>query len=205
MLHGTATGFLAGFLGLSSSCLGFCFLTGFLGSLTSLSSSTFSGSFRFRTTLGLSSSTCLLAGHFLSDQSVNLGIQCRIFLFLLGDDVLDRTLFLLQALHHILLFRLFAFQVSALPFTLYQELCLLTLGNADFLEFVIDRLLLGFYLVTLYMLVGRILTHEAHSAHHLRQVVGTEDEHQLTLVRLVTMQVAHGLHITALALVQFVL
>ena len=205
MLHGTATGFLAGFLGLSSSCLGFCFLTGFLGSLTSLSSSTFSGSFRFRTTLGLSSSTCLLAGHFLSDQSVNLGIQRCIFLFLLGDDVLDGTLFLLQALHHILLFRLFAFQVSALPFTLYQELCLLTLGNTDFLEFVIDRLLLGFYLVTLYMLVGRILTHEAHSAHHLRQVVGTEDEHQLTLVRLVTMQVAHGLHITALALVQFAL
>ena len=67
MLHGTATGFLAGFLGLSSSCLSFRFLTGFLGSLTSLSSSTFSGSLSFRTTLGLSSSTCLLAGHFLSD------------------------------------------------------------------------------------------------------------------------------------------
>ena len=32
------------------------------------------------------------------------------------------------------------------------------------------------------MLIGCIFTHKANATEHLRQVVGTEDEHELTLV-----------------------
>ena len=57
-------------------------------------------------------------GYFLSNQAVNLSVDCCIFLTLVGDDSLNGLLLFLQSLHHFLLLGLLAFQYRLLLLTL---------------------------------------------------------------------------------------
>ena len=175
------------------------------GFLTRQFGSTFLGGLRLSTLLGLSGSLSLLSSHLLSYQSVNLSIQCGIFLLLLGNDVLDGLLFLLQRIDHRLLFGLLAFQCTALLLVLRQQYALVFLSIGQLLELLVDLLLFLLYLLTLCTLETGIFAHKTHAPEHLHQVVGTENEHQLTLRRTVAVHISHRLHIIRLALVQLVL
>ena len=59
--------------------------------------------------------------------------------------------------------------------------------------------MLGFYLIALYVLIGGIFPHEAQATEHLGKVVRTEDKHQLAHGTVVTVHIAHRLHIAFLA------
>ena len=185
-------------LGCQSLCLGFFFTgTGFGQSLLT--------GCGFCTALGFCCSAGLLTGNFLCNETVNLGIQCSVLLFLVSNDSLDGLLLFLQSLHYVLLFGLFALQLPTFPLTLGQQARLLVLGLVQLLVLLGECLLLTFYLVALYTLIGCIFTHKPHAAEHLCQIVCTKDEHQLALRRPVAMHITHGLHIAFLASCQLLL
>ena len=73
------------------------------------------------------------------------------------------------------------------------------------MELQVDLFFFGFDGIALGTLIGGVFAHEAQSAVHLRQVVGTEDEHQLALSRTVAMHIAHRLDVVLLALVELFL
>ena len=79
------------------------------------------------------------------------------------------------------------------------------LGIGNLLELTVHLLFFCLHTLALYTLIGSILPHKAYTAYHLRQVVGTEDKHQLVLRRTIAMHIAHRLHIILLVLLKFCL
>ena len=55
------------------------------------------------------------------------------------------------------------------------------------------------------LLIGRILADEGKAAIHLCQILGTEDEHQLVMNRMMTAHIAHGTDILVLTVLQLLL
>ena len=85
-------------------------------------------------------------------------------------------------------------QIVFLPFRLHQFF----LGFGQLFLHRLDSL-------TLCPLVLGVLPGEAHSAVHLCEILGAEDEHQLVLQRVVAVHIAHRLDIVRAALLQFLL
>ena len=116
----------AGSFGSSLTRLGFGYTTGILpgSSLgSSFLASQFLGTFLGGSSgsgllLSLGSSTGTSLGYFLSNLTVNLCVDCRIFPTLVGNHSLNGLLLFLQSLHHFLLLGLLTFQCRLLLLTL---------------------------------------------------------------------------------------
>ena len=80
-----------------------------------------------------------------------------------------------------MLLSLLALQVLLLLFATGEEVVFLTLAVGEFLLGLLDVLLYQHNGLALRPLVLGILTGEAQTAVHLREVLGTEDKHQLVL------------------------
>ena len=62
-----------------------------------------------------------------------------------------------------------------------------------------------FHRFGLTLLIFSIFTHKSHSAIHLREILGTEYKHQLTLHIAIAMHITHGLHKALFTLCEFFL
>ena len=81
----------------------------------------------------------------------------------------------------------------------------MSLYMLQLLVLLVHLLLLSLYSLALHLLIGRILADEGKAAIHLCQILGTEDEHQLVLNRMMTAHIAHGTDILVLAVLQLLL
>ena len=112
---------------------------------------------------------------------------------------------LLQRAHHLLLLYLGVLQLLTGADVTPQQLVLIVLGSQEHSLYMGQFLLLLDNGLTLRTLVLGIMAHENQTTVHLREALGAEDEHQLTLGRAVAMHVAHRTDILTLVLVKLVL
>ena len=70
---------------------------------------------------------------------------------------------------------------------------------------LVHLLLLCLYSLALHLLIGRILADEGKSAIHLGKILGTKDEHQLVLYRMMSAHISHGADILVLSVLQLLL
>ena len=81
----------------------------------------------------------------------------------------------------------------------------MSLYMLQLLVLLVHLLLLSLYSLALRILIGRILADEGKEAIHLCQILGTEDEHQFVLNRMMTAHIAHGKDIIVLAVLPLLL
>ena len=154
-------------------------------------------------TLGFCLSTSLSTSYLLSNHTIDLGIQLSITLLLFVNDALDGLLLFLQRVHHLLLLYLFVLQRFFLLFTTIEQIVFLSLGSLQFVIGLLHLCLHRNHGFALRLLIRCVFVDKAHPAVHLREVLGTEDEHHTTLDITITIHIAHGLQITLFALSQF--
>ena len=75
--------------------------------------------------------------------------------------------------------------------------------GSEFLVFLVYLSLFCLHLFSLCLLVGGIFAHESHSAIHLREVFGGENEHQLALYGAVAVHVSHRFDILLFSVIEF--
>ena len=139
------------------------------------------------------------------DDAVNLGIEglflllIVLYLLLHGGDVLveEGDLCLCAFLH--------ALQGFLLLFDSLQVKFFLSLGCKQFVLFCLHFQLLLFEEFALCLLEGGVFLHVAHAPHHLGEVFGREDEHELVLHGTVLAHIDHCLGIAFLLGVEFLL
>ena len=79
---------------------------------------------------------------------------------------------------------------------------LVVTGSEELYLLGIDLCLFHLHVLTLCTLIRGIFSHKTHTAEHLGETTGTEDEHQFALEGLVTMHITHRFDILLLTILQ---
>ena len=157
---------------------------------TLLFCSSFSGS----TGTSLGSSTFARLAYLYRYEVVNLLVECRLLLALLGQHSLQGLLLGLKRLHHLFLLGVLALQLGLHALSFLEQVALLAPHLAQLTVLVVHLLLLLLQQLSLRTLIGGILVNEPHAAVHLRQALCTEDEQQLVLNVAVARHISHRLY-----------